>query len=63
MRLDEKSPLSHLVRNAAAARDVRVLANLRSHDLRVFVAWECHLKDSIDKVLNRLEALIEVTEA
>jgi G:T-mismatch repair DNA endonuclease (very short patch repair protein) len=53
-------PLAHLVRNSAAARDVRVIKALRSLELKVFVAWECHLEASVDIALSRLEELIEV---
>jgi len=53
-------PLSHLIRNSAAARDVRVVKALRSLQFKVFVAWECHLEASVDNVLSRLEELIEV---
>jgi DNA mismatch endonuclease, patch repair protein len=60
MRSNESSPLAHLARNAAAARDVRILNNLKARDLNVFVAWECHLKFSIDEVITRLETLIKV---
>lgn len=60
MRDKENSPLLHLARNAAAARDVRILNSLKAHDLKVFVAWECHLMASTDEVMARLEALIKV---
>ncbi len=63
MRVNETLPLAHIARNAAAARDVRILNNLKAHDLNVFVAWECHLKVSIDEVITRLEALIKVLES
>ena len=62
MRWSSNSPLSHLVRNSAAARDVRVIKALRSLELKVFVAWECHLEASVDIALSRLEELIEVSK-
>lgn len=55
-----KSPLAHLIRNSAAARDVQVIKDLRALKLSVFVAWECHLEASVDVVISRLEELIEV---
>lgn len=62
MKDSSLSPLSHLIRNSAAARDVRVVKELRSLQFKVFVAWECHLKTSVDIALSRLEELIEVSK-
>ena len=52
------NPLSHLIKNAAASRDVKTIRAVQSRGFYTFVAWECHLHESTGDVLMRVKSLI-----
>lgn len=53
-RHSSKIPLLHLLRNAAIARDVRIVKELRGEGKSVFVAWECHIANSSTRVVEKI---------
>jgi DNA mismatch endonuclease (patch repair protein) len=59
MKDSPANPLSHLIKNAAASRDVRTILAVQNKGLYTFVAWECHIYKSTQEVLIRVSSLID----
>jgi DNA mismatch endonuclease (patch repair protein) len=49
-----KIPLLHLVRNAAIARDVKIVRELKAEGHAVFIAWVCHIAQSAPTVVEKI---------
>lgn len=51
------NPLLNLLRNASVARDVSIVRGLREAGVKVFVAWECHINQSVGSVVDKIQRL------
>ena len=51
------NPFVSLIRNASVARDVSIVRELRSSGFEVFVAWECHINQSVGVVVDKIQRL------
>lgn len=52
-----RNPLLNLVRNAAVVRDVSIVRELQNSSYKVFIAWECHVKSEVGRVVDKIQRL------